>query len=82
MSRRIIEVNAYSGYKANERPVSFRIRERVFEVKEILDRWYGEDHDYFKLRADDDHTYLIRYDRKSDEWELLMMEKGDGTIEP
>lgn len=75
MSRRIIEVNAYSGYKANERPVSFRIRERVFEVKEILDRWYGEDHDYFKLRADDDHTYLIRYDRKSDEWELLMMEK-------
>ncbi len=82
MSRRIIEVNAYSGYKANERPVSFRIRERLFEVKEILDRWYGEDHDYFKLRADDDHTYLIRYDRKNDEWELLMMEKGDGVVEP
>lgn len=69
-----IKVKTYSGYKTNERPTSFVIGERIFKVEEVLDRWYGEDHDYFKLRADDDCTYIIRYDRAEDEWELTMME--------
>lgn len=72
----LIKVEAYSGYKANERPCSFTIRERVFEVEDILDRWFGEDHDYFKLKANDKNTYIIRYDREKDEWELVMMERG------
>ena len=70
----LIKVEAYSGYKADERPLSFAIGERVFRVEEILDRWYGEDYEYFKLKADDGCTYIIRYNRAEDEWELTMME--------
>jgi len=75
MPRMVIKVDAYSGYRADERPRSFTIKERVFEVKEVLDRWYGEGHDYFKLLADDGYKYIIRHDREKDEWELVMMEK-------
>lgn len=76
MSKTVIKVETYSGYKADERPVSFAIRERVHTVTEVLDRWYGEGHDYFKVRADDDFIYIIRHDRTIDEWELVMMEKA------
>lgn len=71
-----IKVEAYSGYKANERPISFTIRDKILKVKEIIDRWHGEDHDYFKVKADDEYIYIIRYDRERDEWELVMMEMG------
>lgn len=76
MGKIIIKVETYSGYKADERPLSFSIGERVFRIDEILDRWYGEDHEYFKLRAEDMATYIIRHDMKADEWELVMMEAG------
>ncbi|MBE9529090.1 MAG: hypothetical protein IME99_07605 [Proteobacteria bacterium] len=72
-----IQVEAYAGYKANERPRSIKIRERVLPVVEVLDRWYGTDHDYFKLLAEDGYIYIIRYDRGTDGWELTMMERAE-----
>jgi hypothetical protein len=63
-----IKVVAYSGYKANERPVCFFLDDKRCEVKEILDRWYGPDHDYFKVLADDGCAYLLKWHRSSDRW--------------
>ncbi len=65
---RKIDVIAYSGYKANERPVSFVLEEQKREVKEIPDQWRGQDHDYFKVLADDGCVYLLRWHRTSDQW--------------
>jgi len=69
-----VKVECYSGYKAQERPVRFSLGKKVLNVVEILDRWYGEDHDYFKLLADDGNTYLLCYARDEDRWELTMFE--------
>ena len=69
-----IRVNTYAGYKANERPQAIVMGGKSLKVEEILDRWTGEDHDYFKLKADDGALYIIRYDRESDEWELTLMD--------
>ncbi len=69
-----LKVETYSGYKADERPVSFTILNRTLQVKEILDQWYGVDHTYYKLIADDSNLYIIRHDREMDEWEMVMME--------
>jgi len=63
-----IKVIAYSGYKANERPVCFILDDKRFEIKEILARWYGPDHDYFKVLADDGIAYLLKWHRSSDCW--------------
>jgi hypothetical protein len=69
-----VTVEAYSGYKADERPVAFRLGGRRIAIREILDRWYGEDHAYFKLTGEDGTVYIIRQNRSSEFWELILME--------
>ncbi len=63
-----IEVMAYSGYKANERPVSFVLERKKLGVVSLMDRWYGVENDYFKVLADDGKIYLIRWHRLLDLW--------------
>ncbi len=69
-----ITVESYSGYRADERPTAFTLGTRSIQVAEVVDRWYGEDHSYFKLIADDGNLYVIRHDRAADAWELVLME--------
>jgi hypothetical protein len=66
-----ITVMAYSGYKANERPLSFEVEGRKHTVTGIADRWYGEDDDYFKVAADDGKVYIIKWNRPMDRWFLV-----------
>ena len=65
-----LEVAAYSGYKANERPLYFILDQKRLEVEKIVDRWYGMEHDYFKVLADNGRRYLLRWHRSSDCWYL------------
>ncbi len=69
-----IRVECYAGYTADERPVAFTHGERRIRVQELLDRWLGEDHAYYKLTGDDGALYIIRQDRSEDTWELILME--------
>jgi hypothetical protein len=71
-----IEVSCYAGYRYPERPLSFKLLERTFGVEEILDRWFGEDYIYFKIRAEDGKVYLLKYDQREDRWFL------EGLIKP
>jgi hypothetical protein len=56
----IIQVECYSGYKADERPISFILDGNKLMVEEILDRWYSPDCEFFKILADDENRYLLR----------------------
>lgn len=69
-----IRVESYSGYRADERPEAFWLRERRISVREVLDRWLGEDHAYFKVTGEDDIRYILRRDDRQDVWELILME--------
>lgn len=71
----LIRVEAYSGYRVNERPFRFWIQDHPFEVQEILDTWYGPDHQYWKIMADDGYLYMIKYDMAQDLWSLEWMKK-------
>ena len=48
----------------------FTVRGRKLLVEEIVDRWYGKNDDYFKIRANDRKIYLIKYNRDEDLWTL------------
>ena len=72
----VIEVIGYSGYKANERPLYFLLEQQQLLVKEVKDRWYGQDHDYFRVLADDGRVYLLKWHRSLDIWFLV---KGGGN---
>lgn len=73
-----VAVEAYAGYKGEETPRAFVCEGRRLQVTEILRRWYTEHHAYFRLRADDDHGYVLRYDWEGQGWELVMQEPPTG----
>ena len=67
----LIHVCCYSGSRVNERPVYIIVDSRKIEVREVLDRWYGPDDDFFKFRGDDLRDYIIRWNRSEDSWYLM-----------
>ena len=72
-----LHVQCYAGSKAEERPVRFQMGERQYIVEEILDQWYGPDHVFFKVRADDNNLYILRHRTSvpEGEWDLLSFHK-------
>ncbi|MBW1722379.1 MAG: hypothetical protein JRH13_08295 [Deltaproteobacteria bacterium] len=66
-----IKVMAYSGYKANERPLYFFLDEKRITVKEVIDRWYGPECDYYKVLADNETVYMIKWHRTLGVWLLV-----------
>jgi hypothetical protein len=78
MTTKILVVG-YAGYQAEERPLSFSLGKKKLQVTAMLDQWYGPDYTYFKVLAEDANTYIVRYQRTDDEWELVYFEAGDDT---
>ena len=67
----MFKVECYTSSKLNERPVAFVLSNSRYKVEEIIDRWYGEGSRYFKIKADDDNIYLLKYDERADRWEWV-----------
>jgi hypothetical protein len=65
-----VEVEAYSGYRADERPLRFRLGDRWHVIEEVVDRWYDPDAVYFRIRSDDGAMYILRHLDGSDLWTL------------
>lgn len=74
----VVRVECYSGYKAAERPVRFRIDDHDHIVEEVLDQWYSLDATYFKVRSDDGNTYVLRHSisPQQDAWTLESFRRG------
>lgn len=70
-----IRVECYAGYRGEETPRRFYLGSRAIEVVEVLDRWYGPDHRYFKVKGDDGFRYILRQDTKADHWELTLFDR-------
>ena len=71
-----VRVECYAGHRGEETPRRFFFGERPVEVIEVVDRWIGPDHRYFKLRGDDDSTYILRHDTVSGDWELTLFDRA------
>lgn len=73
-------MECYSGHKADERPVRFRIDEHEYRVIAVIDRWYGPQDAWFKVQADDGNLYILRH-RTSEingEWEMVSFRQAAG----
>ncbi|WP_373499669.1 hypothetical protein [Desulfococcus sp.] len=66
-----ITVQCYAGYRGEESPRQFRIGENTVAVAEIIDRWLGPDHRYFKVAGEDGGVYILRNDLANSSWELV-----------
>jgi len=52
-----IYVDAYSGYKANERPIRFHLDDHTYDIASIEDRWQQPNAEYFKVGSVDGKLY-------------------------
>ncbi len=69
-------MQCYAGYRGEQEPRRFYLGSQAVEITEVLDRWVGPDHRYFKCRGSDGDIYILRNDVMADAWELTMFEKG------
>jgi hypothetical protein len=71
-----LDVDCYSGYKADERPVCFRLEGRKYCVKEVLEEWREPDGVFYKVCADDGNLYVVRQETSTPEglWYLVSVE--------
>ncbi len=67
-----IRVSCYAGYRGEETPKRFFLKDRRIEVVKVVDRWLAPDHRYFKIRGDDDAIYILRHDIATEQWELIL----------
>ncbi len=75
------KVNTYSGYRSDERPVSFRYGRVELKVNKIIDRWRDPECDYFKIEGSDRAIYILKHDFEDDSWEVVFY-KSTSDSEP
>ena len=75
-----IEVECYSGYKVNERPMAFTYQGHRQDIREIIDRWHEGDVDstrpevsYFKVKTKDSKIFVLRYLSFVDAWSIKLL---------
>jgi hypothetical protein len=76
MRERIVHVECYSGYKADERPLRLLLTNGPREVVAIEDRWYSPGATYFRVLVDDGDRYLLRHEDAQDVWTLTGYRAG------
>jgi hypothetical protein len=79
----VVDVECHAGYRGEETPRRFRLRERQVEIAEIIDSWLAPDHRYFKVQDTQSDLYILRNDVASDRWELTLFRRSaNGGISP
>jgi hypothetical protein len=68
----LVKVECYAGHRGEETPRRVSFDGRTVALVELLDCWLAPDHRYFKMRAEDGATYILRHDAASGRWELTL----------
>jgi hypothetical protein len=65
-----VEVQSYSGYKSDERPLRLKLGEQILEILEVEDRWYSPGQTYFRVRVKGGDRYVLRHVEAQDVWTI------------
>lgn len=68
-------VSCYSGYKNEQRPISFVFGTLNIQIEKILRQWRDEHHDCFKVRSPEKGLFLLSYSRDEDCWEIQQLNR-------
>jgi hypothetical protein len=79
-----LQVECYSGPKADQRPIKFWLGDTVLFVESVDDQWFGPTATYFRVRADDGNTYVLGHDEAADIWTLesFRSDRSLGQFDP
>jgi hypothetical protein len=65
----LVQVEVVSSRAA---PSAFFLRGQFVRVAQVTDQWPGQDHTYFRVRADDGRSFVLRQDLGSGAWRLTV----------
>jgi hypothetical protein len=51
---------------------------RRIDIVEMIDRWYGPDYRYVRVKGSGGDIYILRFDEIRDEWALIMFVSARG----
>lgn len=71
-----VRVECNSECSDEQAPGRFFLGKRAVDVIEVIDRWFGQDHGYFKVRGSDRGIYILRHDMPRDLWEMTLYDCG------
>jgi hypothetical protein len=71
-----VQVECYSGYQADERPVRLKLEEETLEIAEVEDRWYSPGETYFRVRVANGDRYVLKHMAAQDVWILEGFRSG------
>lgn len=72
----LLQVETRPGLHGDPEPISFELGAEHIVVRELVDRWVAADHSYFKVAASDGHTYILRFDAASQQWQLTLFQSS------
>lgn len=70
MSEKIVGVECYAGYKADERPVRVLLDRQTVEIAVVEDRWYSPGSTYFRIQLRNGERYVLRRQEAQDVWTI------------
>jgi hypothetical protein len=75
-------VETYTDRMDHEVPCRLHLDARTVEIAEIVDRWYGDDYCYFKVKTGAGDLYILRFDETCAEWGLTMFKSAQPHAVP
>lgn len=66
-----VAVHCYAGYRGQERPRSFRLADKEYQVAEVVETWRTPQARFFRVRTTDQQLYLLSHQEDDDCWQLL-----------
>jgi len=67
---KLVEVESYAGYRADERPMRLKLPGQTLEICEVEDRWYSPGETVFRVKVANGDCYLLRHVEAQDVWAL------------
>ena len=70
MSEKIVRVECYASYKADERPARVLLGRQMVEIAVVEDRWYSPGSTYFRILLSNGERYVLRRQEAQDVWTI------------
>ena len=70
MSEKIVRVECYAGYKADERPARVLLDGQMVDIAVVEDRWYSPGSTYFRILLCSGERYVLRRQDAPDVWTI------------
>jgi hypothetical protein len=72
-----IKVESSPDAKGHDSPSRFLLGNRIIEVVEVSDRWFGEQACYFRVLGGDENSYILKGPLEDGSWELVSFTHKD-----